>query len=238
MPTRSTGSNRSAVRALVGLLSVALLGLVPVAFAGPAHAAAETRIVAESVKRATYGDEFAADGKVQYYNGSSWQAVTSGGLVLERQKAGSTSWTTVASDDSAGSFYFYPVKAVSNATYRLVYQGDSSFNATQVSWKVRVQRQIPVDVNRRLVMKGKVKPTWKRKPVMIQVKKGKRWVKYAQVKTNRRSRFSKKLYVTPGGAKTYFRAYVKGTTQFVATKSQVWWTQRLGRTVSPRASAE
>jgi hypothetical protein len=222
-------------RLLVGLLSAALLGLVPVGLASPAQAATETRINAKSPRKATFGDRFAVSGSVQYYDGDSWEQVPfdTGSVKLQRRLKGKTAWTTLETDDYGDSFYFYPVRAVANATYRLRYSGDATYLPADATQVVKVARDIPVTVTSRLVMKGSVKPAWKRKPVVIQRKTGRRWVTYAKVRTNKRSRFSKKLYAV--SRRTHFRAYVKGSTQFVPSTSDVWWTERY-RTV-PRVSA-
>lgn len=237
MTTRSPGStNRPAARALVGLLSLALLGLVPVALAGPAHAASQTRIVAKSAKKATYRDDFSANGNVQYHDGDSWEPVPQGQLVLERRKAGSTEWKPLETDDVPSSFYFYPVTAVGNATYRLVYEDSAgAYSSSSVTWQVKVYREMTSDVTNRLVFKGKVKPKWKRKPVIIQVKKASRWVRYDKVRTNRRSRWHKKIYARRSGD-TKWRAYVEGTRQFQKSYTDTWRTYYLRS--APRVIAE
>jgi hypothetical protein len=235
-------STSRSIRLLVGLLSAALLGLVPVALAGPAHAAPDTRIQAQSPRKATFGAKFSVTGQVQHNDGSSWETVPSesGSVKLQRRLKGRTTWKTLEVDDYGNSFYFYPVKAVANATYRLQYSGGTdyegvTYSPSKATQQLKVRRAIPVKVTDRLVMKGKVKPAWKRKPVIIQKRKGKRWVRYAKVRTNKKSRFHKKLHAVR--RKTFFRAFVKKNKQYVASTSDVWWTKRLSRTTAPRVSA-
>lgn len=239
MTTRSPGSTtRPAARALVGLLSLALLGLVPVALAGPAHAASQTRIVAKSAKKATYRDDFSANGNVQYYDGDSWEPVPfgSGSVTLHRRRAGTDNWQELATDEYGDTFHFYPVTAVGNATYKLSYASNTeSYSSSSVTWQVKVYREMTSDVTNRLVFKGKVKPKWKRKPVIIQVKKARRWVKYDKVRTNRRSRWHKKIYARRSGD-TKWRAYVKGTRQFQKSYTDTWRTYYLRS--APRVIAE
>lgn len=233
MPTRSTGSNRSAVRALVGLLSVALLGLVPVAFAGPAHAADETTIDATISKpRAYYRESFSIRGTAGCVSDSH----ADGDIELLRRKAGSGDWQSLGTQP-AGAFAFDDLRAVQNATYALRYPGSVACAARTISTNQKVNRRMPTRANDRLVFSGSVKPAWKRKPVIVQVKKGKRWVKYAQVRTNAKSRWSKKVYARRSG-NTYFRAYVKGTRQFQRSYSGTLKTYYVYGRSSARASAE
>jgi hypothetical protein len=62
-------------------------------------------------------------------------------------------------------------------------------------------------------------------------------VKYAQVRTNAKSRWSKKVYARRSG-NTYFRAYVKGTRQFQRSYSGTLKTYYVYGRSSARASAE
>ena len=119
-----------------------------------------------------------------------------------------------------------------NTTYKVVYSGYAAQTeyehnyapSESVPFTVRVQRDVTINkAKKRLTIKGKVKPTYKNKKVIIHRKKGKRWIKHKTVKTNRKSVFQVTLPPAPRGKKLYFRITVPGSSQYVKY-SEVWYT--------------
>jgi hypothetical protein len=220
-------------RLLVGLLSAGLHGLIPVALAAPAQAgAAVTSIDATiSKQKAIYNDSFSIYGSTTCND-----AGADGAIELLRRKAGTDRWVSLGTDTA--SYFSFDLTAVQNASYALRYPGTATCGASQIGGTQKVYRRMNDRiVSSTLTLKGKVQPAWKRKPVVVQVKKGGRWVTYAKVRTNRKSQWSKRLYAVSGGRRTYFRAFVSGTTQFEKSYTGTYYTYRYGRT-SPRVSAE
>lgn len=207
-------------RSLVGLLSAALLGLVPIAIASPAHAATATQVdFTINRSKAVYGDDIYFYGTVKTTGGGY---VYTGVASLQVSEAGGA-WRTVANDDTPSVLIFPARRAGSNAVYRVVYTGDATYaSSVSANRALKVTR----DLNERIkgvVFNGKVAPSYKRKPVVIQVKAG-RWKKFKVIRTDRRSRWSIKL---PARSKrTYFRAVVAGDKAFVKSISRVAYTYR------------
>ncbi len=214
-------------RLFAGVLSAALLGMIPVAIsAAPAQAATyTTRVTAEmSYTKIVAGRDISITGKTEFSNGSVWGQVPfgTGRVDLQRQFKGSSTWTTIDTDEYGDSFYFYPVKATQNATYRVVYVGGTkdghTYTEASASKALKVTRDLG-DKIANLKLQGKVKPDYKKKKVTIQVKakKNGKWKKYATVKTNKKGKWARKL---PAKSKcTYWRAFTKGDKKFVKSFS-------------------
>lgn len=218
-------------RLLAGVLSAGLLSVTPLAVSAPANAATENHTVtittAPSASVVKYGDNLyvsvnaaASDGRL-YPNGTT---------TLYAQPAGSATWAPVASVSAGQSFY--DVKPRKNATYKVLYSGHVATSAYENNYApsesapftVAVQRNVTISkAKKRLTIKGKVKPKYKRKKVVIHRKKGKRWVKHRTVKTNKKSVFKVTLPRAKRGKKLYFRITVPGNKSFVKY-SEVWYT--------------
>ena len=220
-----------------GVLSAALLGLVPVALsAAPAQAATyETRVTAQmSYTTVEAGRDISITGNTEYFDGSTWRAVpsnyessptasTAGAAVLQRKLAGSSTWTTIEVDSSAGSFYFYPVRATQNATYRVVFNALSKdghvYPANGAEGKLTVLRKIDVKTKYgSLKVTGKVSPEFKKKKLVVQVKKGK-WKTWKKVKTNNKGKYAVKLVGSRNGTK--YRFVAPGSKKFAKTTSGI-----------------
>ncbi|WP_235736498.1 hypothetical protein [Nocardioides alcanivorans] len=208
-----------------GLLSAALLGLVPVSLATVSAEAATvmpTTLSGQiSVAKAKYGSSFYISGKI-----NSAAGYPKGTVTLKRKLASESAFKTIGTYESYGSWGFYNLKAVGNASYQVSYSGGSdsgsnptyTYSASAVTTNQKVMRDLG-DTISRTTLKGKVKPDYKKKKVTIQVKatkKGK-WKKFATVKTNKKGKWAKKL---PAKSKcTYWRAFAKGDKKFVKSFS-------------------
>lgn len=211
-------------RFITGTVAAGLLGLAPIALAAaPAQAATFNAQVKMEISytKTQVGRSVSIQGNVVADPGSGeLLQVPTGTATLQRKLAGSSSWSTLETDTSAGSFYFYPIKATQNATYRVVYSGGTYnthvFNSATGERKLQVMRKLG-DKIRRTTLSGKVSPTYKKKKVVIEIKKGGKWRKYTTLKTNSKGKWSKKL---PAKSKcTYWRAYTPADTKFVKSYS-------------------
>ncbi len=217
-------------RFVAGLVSAALLGLVPVSLAAaPAQAATmPTRVdIQTGGSSATYGQTIQVAGNVVAHNGQEWLGVPAGTAYLQELVPGGA-WRTIDTDTYPSSFYF-TVKARQNASYRVTYTGGAyreyTFPAANSATKgVKVKRKLKESI-RKLVFKSTVSPSYKRKKVVIQVKAGKRWKTHRVIRTDRRSRFAIKLPATR--KRTYFRAVIAGNKKFTKTVSRTAWTRRI-----------
>ena len=218
-------------RIIAGATAAGLLSLAPIAVSAPAGAATENHTVTltttPSKTSVVYGDDL-------YINvsaaGSDGRSYPDGTTTLYVMPAGATAWTPVQTVEAGMSFY--DVKPAMNSAYKVVYSGytattsyENNYAASEAAaFTVAVQRNVTIDkAKKRLTIKGKIKPTYKKKKVIIHAKKGKRWVKHKTVKTNKRSAFQVTLPRAPRGKKLYFRITVPGDSQYVKY-SEVWYT--------------
>lgn len=126
---------------------------------------------------------------------------------------------------------FSAAKFTGNANYRLYYTGGTDYSGTYSAAyspvvKVKTYRALNDSGScaRGCHLKGHIKPTYKHKRVIIQVKKG-HWKTYKKVKTNKASRFKVKVTASRG-AGTKYRIVVKGNKQFTKTVSTVYRAYR------------
>jgi len=224
-------------RPLSTLVSLALVAAAHVVGAavltsGPANAAESvpTRVTmtVSPTGKLAYNDKFSIGGSVIGRSASGRErAVPVGSATLQRQLKGSRTWTTAQVDTSAGNYSFYPVTAKANATYRVLYSGgtysDYDFQPSNASRAVAVSRDLhdkAVKRGGRLLLKGKVAPTWKNKAVVVERRLCEKprcgWKTYSKVRTNRYNRFTARISAPRGGS-WFYRAKVKGTTQYVTS---------------------
>ncbi len=204
-----------------GVLSAALLGLVPVALtSAPAEAATPmaTSITGGIDKTTTVvGTTVYLSGKVESADG-----YPKGTLVVQEQRAGSSSYKTVLTDDSPG-YFSYSFKAKQNTSFRILFTGSSDSTYTYLDSNGTASLNVMRDLGDKIAnlkLQGKVKPKYKKKKITIEIKTSKKgkWKKYATVKTNKKSKWAKKL---PAKSKcTYWRAYAKGDKKFVKSYSR------------------
>ncbi|WP_107764768.1 hypothetical protein [Nocardioides terrigena] len=182
-------------RLIAGLTTAGLLGLAPVAISSPADAATTyttTSSIAASAPEVTYGDDsLSINGAVTTPDGGS---VYTGSVALQVYSAKNPVWTTIQTDDSAGSYYFFDIKPDSNSLYKVVYSGITETNGDV--YTPSESAPLAVGVKRKAVFKtpglflvGKIKPDFKRKKVVLKRKKGKKYVAWKKVRTNKKGVF-------------------------------------------------
>ena len=142
------------------------------------------------------------------------QAVT-----LAAQPIGAPGFTPVASatTDSAGH-YALVVKPAKRTTYKATYGGVTP----EPTATVLVKHKITLTARRKsgkIVLRGTVGPRHPRRLVIVQKRKGTRWVTIARVKTTRRSTF--KVVRKAPAKKTRFRARIKADREHLANISRV-----------------
>lgn len=144
----------------------------------------------------------------------------------------------VVGTDADGGTFSFDLTATVNAYYYLHHTGNDTAQCAEDSggWVQSVHRRMPSNVSRRGILSGAVKPAWRRKPVIVQVKKSGRWVTHDKVRTNRRSRYSSKVYARRGRT-VQFRAFVKGTPDYVKSYTDTWdvFYERSAARVAPSA---
>ena len=218
-------------RIIAGATAAGLLSLTPIAVSAPAGAATENHTVTltatPSKTAVVYGDDLYVSVDAAATDGRSYP---DGTTTLYVMPAGSSAWTPVQTVEAGMSFY--DVAPSMNSAYKVVYSGwtattsyENNYAASESAvFTVGVQRNVEIKkAKKRLTIKGKVKPNYKRSKVIIHRKKGKRWVKHKTVKTNKKSVFQVTLPRAPRGKKLYFRITVPGSSQYVQF-SEVWYT--------------
>lgn len=115
---------------------------------------------------------------------------------LQRQLPGSSTWTTISSDDTPSYLYFPDVKYTTNAAYRVFYDGaDYDDYPEDVTYEdsyspvvtVKVYRSLSMtDVSTTRAVKGKFKATPKfgGKKFIFEVKTPSGWKRYKTAKAN------------------------------------------------------
>ena len=181
-------------RIIAGTITAGLVGLVPVAVSSPANAATPyTTVVAitASTPGVAYGDDITIDGAVTDNTGGS---ASFGTATLQVYSTKNPVWTTVQTDDTAGSFIFFDVKPESNAQYKVVYSGFTAANGDTYSASesapvaVAVQRTDSLKTKGLSVI-GKIKPDFAKKKVVIKRKQGKKYVSWKKIKTDNKGVF-------------------------------------------------
>lgn len=199
---------------MVGLLGAALLGVVPVGVAAPAEAVPADIQATISATRARYGSSFSVEGTTTCEG-----LPATGSVTLHRRFDGDPedAWQELGTDTAAR--FSFTVRARGNADYSVVQSGAGTCDMTDAGAHQAVLRRVPVGIDDRLVYTGRVVPAWARRPVAIQVRRNGRWVTIDTVRTDLRSRWSKKLYARRG-TRTRFRAVVPGTERFLRTPAR------------------
>lgn len=218
-------------RLVAGAVSAGLLGLAPVAIAAPSQATDNLTVAVTATPSATavkYGDDFYVSVALAASDGGS---VSYGTSTLYALESGAAAYVPVATGTYASSS-FYDVKPKASTTYKVVYSGyaatseyqDNFAAAESAPFTIGVARNVTIDkAKARLTVKGKVKPNYAKKKVKIQIKKGKKYVKYRTIKTDKKSKFQVRLPAPRRGGKIFFKITVPGNSKFLAY-SEVWYT--------------
>lgn len=235
-------------RFVAGTVSAGLLGLTPIAIAAPSQAAdtwTTTTTATPSSTAVTYGDDLYVSVDVASSDGYS-PGGADGTLTLYAMEAGSSAWVPVATAANTYSS-FYDVKPQASTAYKVVYSGytdpdtvygDNYGPSESAPFTIGVTRNVKIDnAKARMTIKGKIKPDYKRNKVKVQIKKGKRYVKFKTVRTTRRSTFQVRLPAPRRGNKLYFKITVPGNSKFLSY-SEVWYTYSYRSTITPRVAAQ
>ena len=185
-------------RLIAGLTTAGLLGLAPVAISSPAEAT--ENLTTTTTLETVYGDHpvtVRRRGHAQRHGDRLRRPVSVyDGTVtltsLHRQQPG----VDARRDRRAGGYLSFPTSSPpTNTAYKVVYSG---YAATNLRGQLRAERVRPaqIGVKRKAVFKtpglflvGKIKPDFKRKKVVLKRKKGKKYVAWKKVRTNKKGVF-------------------------------------------------
>ncbi len=223
-------------RLLAAVATAALTGpaLVVVATTAPASASTATHVVGSDGKPWIAGPSYRTQPGVPVYGDTlslSIQVVTDAGdqvydgaLTVQRQLAGQSTWTTVASSTSA--YLYDSVKAAGNATYRVLYSGSGDYSPSSDAVSASIQRKLDISptTGRTAGMKVKVSPKYKG-AITVLKKQGTKWKKFKTVRTNSRSRVSFSL-PAPRTGKYFWRLVIGSGKAFATTQSSVYYTYK------------
>ncbi len=248
-------------RLLVLLMSVTLLGVLPLPAYGsgplPALGDGQVRALADGPlppgvlgrtyttevtvylpKTLTYGQSFQITGQVVATNtedSGDRGALQDAEVTLERAWKGQDEWTTLATtttSDTNTPVYEFDQEARRNATYRVVYDGETytegletvTYQPDTTSKVLRARRELHArQAEPRpgfYVIKGNVDPGWGRKPVQLERKtcSGCAWRTYDEVQTSSTGAYLFPVDFPPRGT-WFYRVKVKATTEFVVSYS-------------------
>lgn len=218
-------------RLVAGLVTAGLVGFVPIAISAPANAdtigSATTLTVSPPFSSANFevGDSLYFNGTVRGADGTS--TPNSGTATLQVYTPATPAWTSIATDSSPSSLYFPDVKATTNAQFKVVFSGgpsgygssaDTLTPSESVPVAVAVTRKVKLKTNR-LKVSGKVTPDYAKKKVKVLRKAGKKFKKFAAVKTDKKGRF---VFNAPRRNKFKFVLVIPGDASFVAVPSNVY----------------
>ena len=239
-------------RLITGLTTAGLLGLAPVAISSPASADGQTYtpvITAEinemgSPYEPPYenGQEFYVSGRITDPTGI--EGPSGGQAHLQVWTPSNPVWSTVATDDSPGYLFFdADFRFTTNAQFKVVFTGSpaqGSWDDTYVAGESAVMnapvtRKVVLKNPKGTLIKGKVTPDYRKKPIKVQKKVGKKWKKYRTFKTSKAGKYSFKL-PAPRRGKWTWKITVKGDANY-ATWSTTGTTYSY-RSVAPRISVK
>lgn len=186
-------------RTLTGLVSAGLLGLTPVALSAPAEATETvptvTTVSTYSTLPITVGDSITLSPDVN--KATDGGSVSYGAVSLYVSTPSVPAWTLVAT--GTNTYSGVEVKPATNASYKFVYSGYTATSTYQDNYVASESAPFAVGVKRKakfstpgLFLKGKIKPDFKKKKVKLTRKKGKKYVAWKKVKTNKKGVFQVK----------------------------------------------
>ncbi len=215
-------------RLVTGLVTVGLAAAGPVLLsAAPAQAATVPSTVTVdplTTNAITYGDDLYISGKVTAPSGNTPNSPST--VSLQVSTPSNPTWTTVATDDSAGYFSFSDVVPQTNATYKVVFPGGTEgFGSSANTMAPAESAPIAISVARKvdartkdLNVLGKVTPDFAKKKIKIlQIVGHKKTKKYATVKTDKKGKFS---FRAPKKNKFKFILMVPADANYAAVANQ------------------
>ncbi|WP_284534050.1 hypothetical protein [Nocardioides sp. T2.26MG-1] len=208
--------------------------LAVVATATPAAAVTATHVVGADGKPWIAGPGYRTQPGVPVYGDTlslsinvvtdSGEQVYDGTLTVERQLAGQTTWTTVATSSSA--YLYDSITAKGNAIYRVTYSGSGDYSPSSDAVAARIQRKLGISVKegRSIIVTIKVSPKY-RGAITVLKKQGKQWKKFKSVRTNAKSRATFTL-PAPRRGKFYWKFTIRSSKAFAATQSPTYYTYK------------
>lgn len=147
--------------------------------------------------------------------------VYDGSLKVQRKQPGK-GWKTIKKSSSA--YLYSSTKAVSNAKYRVLYSGTSTYAPSGAGVKAKVQRKLTYKNvgTRKVILKGNVAPKVRGK-VAIMKKRGKKFVKFRVVRTNKQGVFRVGL-PAPRKGRFYWRIEMGANKWFAKTQTGQFYT--------------
>ena len=182
-------------RLIAGLTTAGLLGLAPVAISSPAQATdnltTPSTVATYSTLPITSGDTITLSSDVAASDGGS---AYKGTVTLQAYTPKNPVWTTIATSDT--TYATFEVKPTTNTAYKIVYSGYGAASQYEDNYAASESVPLEVGVKRKAVFKtpglylvGKIKPDFKRKKVVLKRKKGKKYVAWKKVRTNKKGVF-------------------------------------------------
>jgi hypothetical protein len=240
-------------RLLVGSVTAALLGALPVALTTSSAEAAPThrsfiQVEPQAKGSYLYRQSIVIKGRVlieglgECSNGSTYcrPPDTAGGqVVLYRQLSGTTPWKVVATQANEAADFMFTTTAWQNATYLIRYTGGSigsgdsthTFTRKDFARYIKVGRHPHGKVVKsggRLYFRGNVDPGYHYRYVTIQKKacSSCSWRTYKKVKTTGTGAYSGRVYA-PSTGRWYWRSLVPGVSPTWANGySATWYTYK------------
>ncbi len=210
-------------RLVAGTVTAGLLGFTPIAVSAPAQAATEnlttTTVAAPDKTKIEFGDEISVSADIDSSDGLTPSG--KGTATLLAMEAKTTEWTAVATASPGSSFY--GVKPKMNTFYKVAYSGYAATSAYENNYAVSESETFAVGVARQIthpssgfVLKGKVKPNYAKKKVVIQASKKQKngYKKVATIKTDKRGKY--KFTLPKRRGKWYWVISVKGDSKYLA----------------------
>lgn len=207
-------------------VALALLAAPVAVLAGPAgnaQAATTTLSTMTTIsldaggKPVKYGKTMEITGAVKDSTGAS---VYDGVVELQAMPYGSSSWTTIATDDASGFVAFYDVKPTVSTAYRLHYQGYTATSSYEKTYAFSDSTPATQPLYRNVSIKskgtrmyGKVTPAAGRMKIVFKLIKHKKLHKWFTVKTKKNGKWSK---VVHGKVGTQFMVISPASPGFVA----------------------
>lgn len=221
-------------RLVTGTITAALIGSVTAAIPTAAQAGAvagyPTTTTVEFSKRAvTFGDTISITGNVTTGD-STGDASLSGTVTLLAARAADgrdREYKRIADQSTSGGYRFPGVEPRRNTYYVVLFSDNqddaTAYDSSQTSaYGVGVLRDVDTRNPRGLLVAGKIRPSYKHKQVIVQRKKGQRWVKYKVLRTTRRSTFRVTLAApSRRGATLRYRITVPGNKDYLRYR-ELW----------------
>ena len=185
-------------RIIAGTITAGLVGLVPVAVSSPANATVNltttTTVSTYSEVPITYGDEITLTAAVA---GSDGASAYKGTVTLLQSTSAVPAWTPVATGTS--TYESFEVKPTANTAYKIAYSGYTATSTYENNYAPSESAPFAVPVMRKAAFKtkdllliGKITPDFGGKKVVLKQKKGKKYVAWKKVKTNKLGQFQVK----------------------------------------------